>query len=34
MSLMTCVSLKKSSSKDFGDLIGPIELQTLSIVVV
>ena len=34
ISLMTCASSKRSSSKDFDDLIGPIELQTLSIVVV
>ena len=34
MSLMTCVSLTRSASKDFDDLIDPIELQTLGIVVV
>ena len=34
MSLMTCASSKRSSSKDFDDLIGPIELLTPGFVIV
>lgn len=34
MSLMTCVSLKRSASQNFDDFIDPIEIEILGIVIV